>query len=145
MIVLCMFAIVCSLRVVNEIAEMIDRWKDWFDFLNFLEYNYSMEKIYYVYEHICPDKSLYIGITDDLYRRFGYNGCNYRNQEKFYEKIKQYGWKNIEHTVIGFYDSKGEAEKQEYESIMSAIMLGQNVLNKMKTSDSEHLLAKYWN
>ena len=28
MIVLCMFAIVCSLRVVNEIAEMIDRWKD---------------------------------------------------------------------------------------------------------------------
>ena len=28
MIVLCMFAIVCSLRIVNEIAEMIDRWKD---------------------------------------------------------------------------------------------------------------------
>ena len=101
------------------------------------------DKIYYVYEHICPDKSLYIGITDDLYRRFGPNGCNYKKQEKFYEKIKQYGWKNIEHIVIGFYDSKGEAEKQEYESIMSAVMLGQNVLNKMKTSDSDHLLAKY--
>ena len=28
MIVLCMFAIVCSLRIVNEIAEMVDRWKD---------------------------------------------------------------------------------------------------------------------
>ena len=28
MIVLCLFAIVCSLRIVNEIAEMIDRWKD---------------------------------------------------------------------------------------------------------------------
>ena len=27
-IVICMFAIVCSLRIVNEIAEMIDRWKD---------------------------------------------------------------------------------------------------------------------
>ena len=27
-IVVCLFAIVCSLRVVNEIAEMIDRWKD---------------------------------------------------------------------------------------------------------------------
>ena len=28
MIVLCLFAIVCSLRIVNEITEMIDRWKD---------------------------------------------------------------------------------------------------------------------
>ena len=27
-IVVCLFAIVCSLRIVNEIAEMIDRWKD---------------------------------------------------------------------------------------------------------------------
>lgn len=104
-----------------------------------------MNKIYYVYEHICPDKSLYIGITDNLKKRFGYNGYGYKNQEKFYEKIKQYGWNNIEHTVIGFYDSKGEAEKQEYESIMSAIMLGQNVLNTQKTKDSEHVLAKYWN
>ena len=28
MIVLCMFAIVCSLSVVNQIAEMIDRWRN---------------------------------------------------------------------------------------------------------------------
>ena len=28
MIVVCLLAIVCSLRVVNEIAEMIDRWRN---------------------------------------------------------------------------------------------------------------------
>ena len=28
MIVVCLFAIVCSLRIVNENAEMVDRWKD---------------------------------------------------------------------------------------------------------------------
>ena len=28
MIVLCMLAIVCSLSVVNQIAEMIDRWRN---------------------------------------------------------------------------------------------------------------------
>ena len=27
MIILCLFAIVCSLSIVNQIAEMIDRWK----------------------------------------------------------------------------------------------------------------------
>ena len=101
------------------------------------------DKIYYIYEHICPDNSLYIGITDNLKRRFGYNGYNYKNQEKFYEKIKQYGWNNIEHIVIGWYDSKGEAERQEYESIMSAVMAGQNVLNMQKTKNSKRLLAKY--
>lgn len=100
------------------------------------------KKIYYVYEHICPDKSLYIGITDDLRKRFDY-GYGYRNQKKFYEKIKQYGWKNIEHTIIGYYDSKGEAEKQEYESIMSAVMIGQNVLNTHKTKDNKYLFTKY--
>ena len=96
-------------------------------------------KEYYVYEHMCPDKSLYIGMTENIKKRWDY-GNGYRNQEKFYSKIKEYGWNNIDHLIIGIYDTKEEAKKQEYESIMSAIALGQEVLNTQKVKETKCLL-----
>lgn len=96
-------------------------------------------KEYYVYEHVCPDGSLYIGITENINERWDY-GNGYRNQKKFKDKIDKYGWKNIEHFIIGIYDNKKEAKRQEYESIMSAIDLDQEVLNTQKTKETKYLV-----
>lgn len=42
---------------------------------------------YSVYMHVTPEEKLYIGMTQDIEKRYGYNGNNYRTQP-FYSAIK---------------------------------------------------------
>lgn len=62
----------------------------------------------------------YIGQTcQSLEKRSGSNGESYRGCERFYEAIKEYGWKNFEHTVLLSGLSSEEADKLEREFITS--------------------------
>lgn len=74
---------------------------------------------YSVYMHVTPEEKLYIGMTEDIKRRYGYNGNGYRTQADFYQAINKYGWNNIDHKVLASDLSKAEAEKAEHEAIVT--------------------------
>lgn len=74
---------------------------------------------YSVYMHVTPEDKLYIGMTQDIEKRYGYNGNNYRQQTDFYTAIKKYGWNNIDHEEIASNLSEEEAEKLEHETIVT--------------------------
>lgn len=74
---------------------------------------------YSVYMHVTPEEKLYVGMTQDIEKRYGYNGNNYRTQPAFHDAIKKYGWHNIDHEAIASDLSKEEAEKLEHEAIVT--------------------------
>lgn len=57
-------------------------------------------KRYCVYTHIAPNGKIYIGITCQKPERRWHGGSGYRNQPKFYNAIKKYGWANFFHGII---------------------------------------------
>lgn len=59
-----------------------------------------MEKTYCVYIHISPVGKFYIGITSQNPIRRWHGGHGYRNQPKFYNAIKKYGWDNFFHGIL---------------------------------------------
>lgn len=59
-----------------------------------------MSKPYCVYVHIAPNGKMYIGITCQPLCKRWKNGYGYRNQNKFYNAIKKYGWDNFYHGVL---------------------------------------------
>ena len=62
--------------------------------------------------------------------RWGKNGINYKRQEKFYNAIKLYGWKNFENMVLPtIYKTQDELNKAEIEMIqdLDSINNGYNV------------------
>ena len=70
---------------------------------------------YSVYEHICPNGKIYIGITARKPEtRWGKCGIGYKAHNKhFYSAILKYGWDNIEHKILFSGISKEEACKIE--------------------------------
>lgn len=74
---------------------------------------------YCVYQHKCPDNSVYIGCTHDTAQRWGNNGIAYSNQPKFWNKIQQYGWANLQHDIIKANLSFQEAAQLEHDLITS--------------------------
>lgn len=56
----------------------------------------------------------YIGQTkSNTLRRWGSNGCNYRNQVKFYRAIQKYGWNNFDHEIVASNLTRDEADNFE--------------------------------
>lgn len=43
---------------------------------------------------------VYIGITNDVCRRWRGSGCAYKNNPHFWQAIQKYGWSNFEHVVL---------------------------------------------
>ena len=76
-----------------------------------------METKYKVYEHICPNKKVYIGITSRSLNRRWDNGNGYKRNLHFYRAIQKYGWENIEHILLFDNLTKKEAELKEIELI----------------------------
>lgn len=74
---------------------------------------------YSVYMHVSPDEKLYVGMTQDIEQRYGYNGNGYREQPDFHDAIKKYGWDNLDHAVIASDLSKEEAEEREHDAIVT--------------------------
>lgn len=94
------------------------------------------EKQYCVYLHTIP-KSItkydcdkyYVGITNDINRRWRQKGKMYERQI-FYNAIKKYGWDNIKHEILFNNLSKEEAQQKEKEMIIFYnSQIGQNGYN----------------
>lgn len=73
---------------------------------------------YYVYKHTSPNGKIYIGITNDIKRRWQGNGREYlKSSPHFAEAIKLYGWDNIKHEILNQNVSKNKAEELEKQYI----------------------------
>lgn len=70
---------------------------------------------YVVYRHTCPNGKVYIGITNNVVRRWncghGYDG------QVFGRAVYKYGWNNIRHEILFDGLSREDAEKAEIEQI----------------------------
>ena len=72
---------------------------------------------YFVYMHISPSQKVYVGITKDIKKRWGYKGEHYTWKQKngeymhkpFALAILKYGWENFQHTIVLENVSKSEA------------------------------------
>lgn len=76
-----------------------------------------MDRKYKVYEHICPNGKIYIGITQQEPQKRWKNGEGYKTQQLFYKAIKKYQWNNIKHIILFDNLTKEEAEQKEIELI----------------------------
>lgn len=92
------------------------------------------ENKYCVYIHTNKtNQKRYIGMTKlKPQDRWGNTGNGYRNQEEFYNDIKQYGWDGFDHEVIYSGLSKREAQEKEIE-----------LIKEYKTHDSNYGYNKY--
>lgn len=62
-------------------------------------------------------KKYYVGISNNIERRWENDGENYKRQV-FYNAIQKYGWKNIKHEILFKDLTKEEAMKKEKEMIL---------------------------
>ena len=77
-----------------------------------------MEKNYCVDAHISPNNKYHIGITRQVPIRRWHGGSGYRNQPKFYNAIKKYGWDNFQHIILFENLTENEACKLEKQLII---------------------------
>lgn len=85
---------------------------------------------YIVYAHInMQNEKRYIGITNNPSRRWGANGCHYKDSPKFWCAIQKYGWNNFHHVVLADNLSREEARIKEIEYIQKydSIANGYNI------------------
>lgn len=82
-----------------------------------------MKNNYTVYEHIFPNKYVYVGITRQNPENRWKNGEGYKRQ-KVYDKIKEYGWDNIQHKILFTNLSQVEACNEEKTLIRKYKKLG---------------------
>jgi hypothetical protein len=76
-------------------------------------------KSFKVYMHTSPNGKRYIGITcqEDSKRRWGSNGCGYKDNEYFWKAIKKYGWDNFQHEILFEGLTEVESKQKEIELI----------------------------
>ena len=67
-----------------------------------------MEKNHVVYQHVTPDGMYYFGQTNNIKRRWEYNGCHYKGTA-LYTYIEKFGWDNIKHIVLFRDQTKEDA------------------------------------
>lgn len=71
-----------------------------------------------LYKHISPSGKVYIGITNNIKRRWLGKGYYYRlSKTKFANALQKYGWDNFQHIVIEEGLTKEEACNKEKELI----------------------------
>ena len=80
-----------------------------------------MSYIYTVYQHKNKiNNKSYFGITkQEVEKRWGREGTNYKTSPYFYAAIQKYGWDNFEHIILFTNLTKDEACKKEQELIQS--------------------------
>ena len=69
--------------------------------------------MYSIYVHTTPDGKKYVGSTSQEPNKRYIGGSNYRNNTRFYNAIKFFGWNNIQHQVIETVEDKETALKRE--------------------------------
>lgn len=70
-----------------------------------------------VYEHIFPNGKKYVGITSQKPERRWQNGKSYTNNIHLERAIAKYGWDNIQHVIVGEYETIEEAGRVEQQII----------------------------
>ena len=81
---------------------------------NCLEGGEQVENNYCIYAHISPSNKAYIGITCQKPNRRWHGGSGYREQPKFYNAIKKYGWDNFKHIIL--FENLTESQACELET-----------------------------
>lgn len=78
-----------------------------------------MSYIYTVYQHKNKvNGKNYFGITkQEVEKRWGHEGINYKTSPYFYAAIQKYGWDNFEHIILFTNLTKDEACEKEQELI----------------------------
>ena len=65
-----------------------------------------------------PNNKKYIGLTgQEPLKRWGVNGAGYKYQDKMFNAIMYYGWKNVKHYILYKNLTQNEAIKLEKEMI----------------------------
>lgn len=90
------------------------------------------DKKWCVYHHIFPNGMRYIGITNDINRRWR-EGFGYQTQPKVFSQIVRYGWINIKHLILFDNLSQEEAKAKESALIAEAVKSGKQLLNTSET------------
>ena len=65
-----------------------------------------------VYKHTFPDGKIYIGIADNVEKRWN-NGEGYRENPAMHDAIIKYGWNNIKHEILVMCETREEALSYE--------------------------------
>lgn len=95
----------CSRTVdydIKNIKEKIEKYR-----------NKDEKNYFYVYIHIFPNNKKYVGVTENIIKRWGKDGIPYSSNIKMYEDIIKYGWKNITHEILIKTESEVEARHLE--------------------------------
>ena len=95
------------------------------------------DKIYTVYMHICPNGWVYVGMTRQQPYTARWVPCHYQKCVLFYQAILEFGWKNIQHIVIGQYSTKSEAADVERDVTLQNQGHCYNIYNSAATYKSE--------
>lgn len=97
--------------------------------------------MYYLYIHTTPDGKVYVGQSKNPKDRW-LNGKGYEDNVPFYKAIKQYGWENIKHEVVGEFNNQREAEN--YEAVLIFLLNSENpTIGYNQTKIRETILDLY--
>ena len=68
---------------------------------------------YSVYIHIFPNGKKYVGVSENINKRWGTFGLPYVKNIEMYKDILKYGWENIKHEIILVTNDSFKARKLE--------------------------------
>ena len=85
------------------------------------------KKTYSVYVHRTPDGRYYTGVTNNIKNRW--HPSQYQNNS-LWPYIEQYGWDNIEHSVVFVTNCKEDALRTEDRLICFYHSIGRNINNR---------------
>lgn len=84
-----------------------------------------------VYAHIFPNGKKYVGITKQNPKKRWGRGRNYTNNPQLQRAFEKYGWDNVEHLILGEYETLEEAGEVEKKIIteenLQDIRFGYNI------------------
>ncbi len=73
---------------------------------------YREKRPFYIYIHTCPNHWTYVGLSQQPKQRWN-NGEGYKDNKRFYEAIKKFGWGNIKHEIVAETNYRWIARKIE--------------------------------
>ena len=95
--------------------------------------NYKEDKKYYIYIHTCPNKMVYVGLSKKPTQRWN-KGEGYKDNKKFYEAIKNFGWENIKHEIVAetYYGWVARGIEKKLISKFKKLNRAYNIVNEDK-------------
>ena len=102
-----------------------------------------MKNDYCVYCHTFPNGKRYIGITNNIEKRWN-NGKGYKTQAKMQNAITKYGWDNVKHRILARGLTEQQAQEIEKSLIaeFDTIKKGYNVSIGGGTAKGTYLLSE---